>query len=125
MAWRRSELRRFVNWEDALADYVSEQDDRRFFRQFYDASHYYLLRNALIKANVTHAKRGNPPFLKLDPYIIVFEEGDDVSRRDWQFARDLVLIRMVERLYEKGWLAQNEELISQLAVEETEAEEIQ
>ena len=34
----------------------------------------------------------------------MFEEGEDLPRADWRLARDLVLIRMVERLYELGWV---------------------
>jgi CRISPR-associated protein Cst1 len=99
---------------DALAEYVSGQNDRRFFREFYTEQRYDFFRTALIRANISHVKRGNPPFIRLDPYIAVFEEGDDLARSDWRFARDLVLIRMVERLHERGWLARNEELLSEI-----------
>ncbi|MEJ5365571.1 MAG: hypothetical protein WHS86_10740 [Desulfosoma sp.] len=108
-------LRRIMNMEkvrieairnlgDRLADYVSSQNDRRFFRDFFTERRYDYFRTALIKANIAHVRRGNPPLIALDPYIAVFEEGDEVARADWQFARDLVLIRMIEQLYNKGWL---------------------
>ena len=95
------------NLGDQLADYVASQNDRRFFRQFYVEQRYDYFRNALIKANLAYVKRGNPPFITLDPYIEVFEEGDEVAWSQWRLARDLVLIRMVERLYENGWLGGN------------------
>ncbi len=92
---------------DRLADYVASQNDRRFFRQFYLEQRYGFFRTTLIKANLAHVKRGKPPLITLDPYIDIFEEGDEVARPDWRLARDLVLIRMVERLYENGWLGGN------------------
>jgi CRISPR-associated protein Cst1 len=105
---------------DSLANYVSGQNDRRFFREFYTVQRYDHFRTALIKANLAHVKRGNPPIITLDPYIEVFEEGDELARSDWRLARDLVLIRMVERLYEQGWLGQNVDVIADSAEEETE-----
>ncbi|MCS7040926.1 MAG: hypothetical protein NZP34_15065, partial [Caldilineales bacterium] len=96
---------------DRLADYVSSQNDRRFFRDFFTEQRYDYFRTALIKANIAHVRRGNPPLITLDPYIEVFEEGDEVARTDWRFARDLVLIRMIEQLYEKGWLGANTEAL--------------
>ena len=106
---------------DALADYVGGQNDRRFFRDFFTASRYDYFRTALIKANTAHVRRGNPPFLTLDPYIAVFEEGDGVAQTDWRLARDLVLIRMVEQLYQKGWFQSNMDVLPETS-EETEEE---
>ena len=106
---------------DRLAEYVSRQNDRRFFRDFFTLQRYDHLRNILIKANLASAKNGHPPLITLDPYISVFEEGDEVARTDWRLARDLVLIRLVERLYELGWLGSHPEVISELEETETEA----
>lgn len=105
---------------DALADYVKVQNDRRFFRAFYAENRYSFLRNSLIKANVAHVRRGNPPFLTLDNYISVFEDGEELARPDWQLARDLVLIRMVEQLYHNGWLGSNQDAIPEAGEEESE-----
>lgn len=105
---------------DALAVYVKEQNDKRFFRAFYAENRYGFLRNSLIKANTTHVKRGNPPFLTLDNYIRVFEDGEELASNDWRLARDLVLIRMVEQLYHNGWLGSNQDAIPEAGEEESE-----
>ena len=97
---------------DQLANYISTQNDRRFFQEFYRQKHYEYFRTALIKANLAHVKRGNPPFITLDPFIDVFEEGDELARRDWKLARDLVLIRVIEQLHENGWLGGNVDVIA-------------
>ncbi len=96
---------------DQLADYVSRQNDRRFFRDFFTEQRYDYFRTLLLKANLAQVKRGNPPLFTLDPYIEVFEEGNDLARPDWRLARDLVLIRMIERLYAQSWLGHNTEAI--------------
>ncbi|MDI6711144.1 MAG: type I-B CRISPR-associated protein Cas8b1/Cst1 [Bacillota bacterium] len=92
---------------DRLAEYVSGDNDRRFFTSFFSERNYDHFRTALIKANLAHVKRGNAPLVTLDPYIVVFEEGCEMARPNWQLARDLVLIRMIERLHDLGWLGKN------------------
>lgn len=135
VSWRITDrfLRRILNMDseriehiremgDRLANYVSSQNDRRFFRDFYTLRRYHHLRTALIKANLAHVKNGNPPIVELDPYIQVFEEGNELARPDWRLARDLVLIRMVEQLYEHGWLGKNVDAIPDETQDEIEAD---
>ena len=102
---------------DQLANYVRSQDDRRFFREFFHLRRSSDVRRLLIRANLEHVNRGNPPIITLDPYIEVFEEGYGLERPDWWLARDLVFIRMVEQLYEKGWLGENPDLVEETAQE--------
>jgi len=92
---------------DRLAQYIAKENDRKFFTAFYSESNYGEFRNALIRANVNHIRNGGQPLIGLDSYIDVFEEGDEVARTDWRFARDLVLIRMIEELYRLGWIGKN------------------
>lgn len=99
---------------DRLAAYISGQNDRRFFRDFFALQNYGHLRNALIKANMAHVRRGQPPLITLDPYLVVFEEGDEIAHADWRLARDLVLIRMIEQLHGQGWLRQNADAIPEV-----------
>ncbi|RMD86996.1 MAG: type I-B CRISPR-associated protein Cas8b1/Cst1 [Calditrichaeota bacterium] len=96
---------------DTLAEYVNGQNDRRFFRDFFTVQRYDYFRDILMKANMAHTKRGNPPLIRFEPYIAVFEDGENLARSDWKLARDLVLIRMVERLYELGWLGRHTDAI--------------
>lgn len=104
---------------DRLASYISEENDRRFFIAFFSERNYDMFRNALIKANLAHVRRGNPPLITLDPYIEIFEEGNELARPDWRLARDLVLIRMIEQLYNRGWLGKNADVLPEVQ-EETE-----
>ena len=102
---------------DQLASYVSSQNDRRFFREFFHQRRPSDVRTLLIRANLEHVRRGNPPIITLDPYIEVFEEGYGLERPDWWLARDLVFIRMVEQLHEQGWLGKNPDLVEETAQE--------
>jgi CRISPR-associated protein Cst1 len=106
---------------DQLADYVSDQNDRRFFREFFTVQRYDHFRTVLVKANLAHVKRGSPPIITFDPYIEVFEEGNELAHPDWRLARDLVLIRMVECLYKQGWLGSNADILPESAEDETES----
>lgn len=105
---------------DALADYVAGQNDRRFFRDFFTLQRYDFFRTALIKANLAYVRSGKPPFITLEPYIAVFEEGDNVAQTDWRLARDLVLIRIVEQLYQRGWFQSNVEVLAETVADTSE-----
>ncbi len=94
---------------DTLAGYVAGENDRQFFRTFMTASRYEYIRIALIKASNALVKRGKPPLITFDQFVTIFEEGEDLPYNDWRLARDLVLIRMIEQLYNQGWLRQHAE----------------
>ena len=90
------------NLGDGLSSYVSRTNDRRFFRDFYTVDKYGQLRGILIKASNAEVKGGRPPLIGFDEFITIFEEGEELPRIDWRLARDLVLIRMIERLHQEG-----------------------
>jgi CRISPR-associated protein Cst1 len=94
---------------DALAEYIVTQNDRRFFRAFLTAQRYGHLRMALIKASHAEVKRGRPPLITLERFLAVFEEAEEEPYPDWKLGRDLVLIRLFEQLYAKGWLQRHAE----------------
>ena len=96
---------------DILAEYVNRENDKKFFHNFLTAKRYDVLRSALIRVNVGCLKRGESPVVCFEPYIEIFEHGEDLPYSDWRLARDLVLIRLVEKLYGLGWLEANKEAI--------------
>lgn len=98
---------------DGLAAYVSGQNERRFFRNFYTENRYGYFRAELMKANLGAVRQGHSPLLTLASYLTVFEEGSDVARPDWLLARDLVLIRMVEQLHGNGWFGKNGDVLAE------------
>ncbi len=111
---------------DQLAHYIDRENDRRLFRLFLHGgnggSDYHKLRTRLIRSDYQAAQRGEPLFT-LDQFIAVFEDSDD--RSWWLLARDLLLIRMIERLHEQGWIAANRELVTDAASEPDETSSIE
>lgn len=107
------------NLGDALADYIAQTNDRGFFNAFWMARNYNEVRAALIRASQAEVKRGRPPLVTLDQFLAVFEQVEGVPMGDWRLGRDLVLIRLLERLYQQGWLKQHVDVLSEaLPVEE-------
>lgn len=99
---------------DQLAEYVNEENDKKFFSAFYSEYRYDAIRNALIRVNHSRLKQNKPPIIKFESFIEVFEEVDDKGRSDWRLARDLVLIRMIERLYELKWIEKHAEDLAEM-----------
>ncbi|MGB9825616.1 MAG: hypothetical protein ACPLRU_02985, partial [Desulfofundulus sp.] len=55
-----------------------------------------------------------------DSFVRIFEEGEELPYSDWRLARDLVLIRMLECLYEKQWLQAHADELPEVEPPETE-----
>jgi len=95
---------------DGLAFYVEKEGGKRFFRSFFTENNPSNFRVLLIKANIAHIRNGHPSLFDMETYIDVFEEGFEVMRPDWRLARDLVLMRMIDKLQQQ-WLPQNRDAI--------------
>lgn len=97
---------------DRLAHYIDEQGDQRLFRTLlYGGSSgrdYQELRTRLIRADYDQIARQGPLFT-MDDFLVVFENSD--SQYTWLLARDLLLIRIIEHLHERGKIAQFREVI--------------
>lgn len=106
---------------DKLASYVSESNDRRFFRNFFEEQRYDYFRTLLLKANRRQVVRGKKPLIEFEPYIEVFEEGEGLANKNWRLSRDLLLIRMIEKLFEDGWFGNNADVLIE-SEEEIESE---
>ncbi len=92
---------------DTLASYVKEQNDKGFLHNFYKVRRADDFRTLLIRANYKYVKAGHAPLITLEPYMTIFEEGYEMMQPNWRFARDLVLIRMIERLHGDSWFGDN------------------
>ena len=69
--------------------------------------------------------------MDFDDFLSVFEIGEDLPQTDWRLAWDLVLIRLIDRLHEQGWIRQSAEaaedlteLETRLAAEAEDSEEL-
>jgi len=112
----KERIREIRDLGDRLAAYVSQENDRQFFAAFFQHRYDYF-RTALMRANLANVRKGNTPLITLDPYIAIFEEGNEIAAPDWRLARDLVSVRMVEQLHRKGWLGSHPEAIPEVSTE--------
>lgn len=96
---------------DRLASYIQTQDER-LFKDLFNARNEYQLRTLLIKAD----KSAQPPLFTLDEFVEAFftTTEKDTLRSDWSLARDLMVIRIIEKLYEGGKV----EIVQEAAVED-------
>jgi CRISPR-associated protein Cst1 len=99
---------------DRIADYVLNQDDR-LFAQLFRARDQYEFRLHLLRA----AQKASVPFFGLDEFVEAFftTTDQDMLKFDWQLARDLMIVRVMEVLYQQGRVS-----IAQSAVVEEAAE---
>lgn len=106
---------------ERLAGYVVEQNDKRLFdRLWRESGTYYRLRNHLLRASHAQIRRGEAPLISFDEFLLAFEEGEEIARADWSLARDLLLIKMMDELYARGWLQQHAADLEEVTEEETE-----
>lgn len=84
---------------DRIAEYIKSQD-ARLFKHIFNARSEYQLRLALIRAS----GKSDVPLFSLDEFTTAFfsETMNETLRSDWALTRDLMLIRIIEKLYESG-----------------------
>lgn len=112
----KDRIRDIRDLADNLADYILSQDERLFVRLF-RARNDYQMRLELLRA-ANSAKTNLMPY---DQFINVFfiDEGETV-KPDWYLARDLLMVRIIERLHETNWIESNPELVEEAAQEAQE-----
>ncbi len=106
---------------DRIAEYIqTHADGKKLYKGIHYARYFGDLRLALHRASEKAAEdKDSKPLLPFDLFQRAFLEEDDTADLDWRLARDLLLIRIVERLHLGGWFARNPD-----AVEETELDHI-
>lgn len=94
---------------DALAEFIYHRDQRLFVRLF-NARNDYQMRLELLKA----FKDTGAPKVTYDQFITVFfiDEGDTV-KPDWYLARDLLMVRIIERLHAENWIEAHQDLVEE------------
>ncbi len=106
---------------DRVASHITSENDRRLFRNLCMTNNYPGFRNRLLKASAERVGRGKTPLTSFDEFVLVFEAADERPRIDRRLAIDLVLIRLIEKLYTDGWFTKEPDAVKDLveATEET------
>ncbi|MBE2183850.1 MAG: type I-B CRISPR-associated protein Cas8b1/Cst1 [Anaerolineae bacterium] len=116
---QENRINQIRNLGDRLAQYIQERDDRRLLKDIYFERQYWRFRAVLLRA--MYGYTGSEPLVTFDGYAQIFEsfeEGQGAERADWNLARDLLLIRIFERLHAEGyWSTVKETLQSEDAEE--------
>ena len=108
---------------DRLADYIQNHDARLFKRLFLARNEHHIRLELQKAANAAQRYTGTP-LVPYDEFVRVFffDEGEAV-RPDWYLARDLLMIRIIERLHQSGWIEQHPDVVEDQELEsEAEAE---
>ena len=116
MSMDKERIQNIRNLADRLSDYVIRHNDDRLFKRLYMARDGYKFRLGLQKAAIAAQKTEEAPLLPYDEFISAFFEDDgETVRPDWYLARDLLMIRMIERLHANRWIAEHPELVDELS----------
>jgi len=112
---------------ERFANYVVDQNDKRFFDRLYRQSgggwrEYADFRNLLLRASHEEIRQQRPPLISFDEFLTAFEEGEEIARADWTLARDLLLIKMMDVLHERGWLKEHADELEAIPEETAEPE---
>lgn len=105
----RQRIAKIRDFADALASHIQSQD-RRLFKELFTARSDYHVRLALLKA----ANSAPGILVRFDDFVDVFFVDDgEIMRSDWSLARDLLMVRVIERLHTSEWLEQNQDLVEE------------
>ncbi|MCU0497460.1 MAG: hypothetical protein MUF87_08930 [Anaerolineae bacterium] len=103
---------------DSLANYIREENKPKILKEIFEArddnSFRKIVKRIPFETGGLH--------VGFDQFVDVYYHRDDMGnwRTDWRLARDLLVIRMLEKLREDGWFSENEAILTELATEEVE-----
>jgi CRISPR-associated protein Cst1 len=83
-----------------LAELINQHNDKRLFRDLVFTSGEWQYRAILAKVQMQYAKDRGKLALGFDEYVDVFLTTEPGERSIWSLVRDLISIRLVERLFE-------------------------
>lgn len=108
---------------DGLSEKIAQTDDKALWKKaYFNKGGYRGLRSLVIGQGQQLLKEGRPPLLRFDDFLTIFEDGNELAKTDWGLAWDLVLIRMTEQLYDRGWFERHKDVLAE-TTEEAEREE--
>jgi len=102
---------------DELAASLEAAEDRGLFGRLFRANSYYDVRRLLLNASLQRVRRGERPVVSFDDFVRAFEDMEDLPRFEWRLTWDLVLVRLLDRLWDSGWLSGHEAALADSALE--------
>jgi hypothetical protein len=102
-------IERIKDFAERLAEHIAASNDAHLFRDVVFGRRAWEVRNALTKAQRDEAREHNRLLFGLQAYLDVFEADDAVGVTDWSLTRDLISIRLVETLQQRGFFGERSE----------------
>lgn len=97
-----------------LGKWIVAKNDKRLFRQLYEARGAGPLRHVLLKAMLEKSKEDarsgtedRDLITTKDEYLRIFTEADEVTRADFTLARDLLKMRVIQYLHDARFFEEN------------------
>jgi CRISPR-associated protein Cst1 len=106
----KSRINAIATVGDRIAAYIMQENEKQLFRSLLTERTYRNLRWRLVKAKLASVKQQGEPLITFDEFVKIFEESEDVARVDWNLARDLLLIKIIDELGD--WLSKSDVLES-------------
>lgn len=117
---KKERIAKIRDLADELANEIYENNDKGLFRQLMglvtNSTSYIAFRQILLRTLRERLRRKGKLLLTLDDYLLLFETGEEYPEANWHLVRDLVRIRCLETLHDRGYFTEAPELLD----EETE-----
>jgi CRISPR-associated protein Cst1 len=101
------------NVGDALAAEICKENDQKLWQDVYRADNYRAVRSTLIRGNKRRIDRGTPPLITFDGFLGIFEDAVELPRTDWRLAWDLIVIRVIDNLFQRKWFDKNQDVLAE------------
>lgn len=109
-------------FSDRLADHIHRRNPRRFLQAVLYASSAWEFRNALVKEQRNEFLANRELLFTLEDYLKAFAVADGTGEASWSLVRDLISIRLIERLAALGIAA---EALPELEATDEETENVE
>lgn len=102
---------------DRLADMIHLENDKALFREVYEAKSPNKVRFLLNKLSMKRLQLGLEPATRVDEYITIFEEGEELAPTGFWLAWDLTKMRVIETLFDKQSKIISPEILAEINIE--------
>lgn len=100
LGMKKERIQLIKDFATRLAELIDNHNDKSLFRQLVFTAGEWQYRAILTKVQMQYANDRGKLALGFDEYVDIFLNADAEERVSWSLVRDLISIRLVERLFE-------------------------
>lgn len=116
-------IQRLTTFADRLSELILDGPNTNLFRQLVYTKREDVYRSVLTRAQRQYAKDHNELLFRFDEFLYVFLPSDSGNRLEWSLCRDLISIRLIEKLFDGKFFEGNEDLLVEDADETSQGDE--